>query len=270
MTAPNVAREVQTLSRELSDFLIEFAIVLNKHAIYPAGHPLLDASRAVFANRLTTLLATRESISLGVAQNQFIIEGLATETSNALLRELARRLHRQHIAAIRISRGASGRELSEFLRTLASDGARESPIGLRPESERTWDHIQLFPITYKSLELDEAGRPAAPGSAAHLWIELARATLPDDGSAVTGDPSVVAQAINTRDRDVAYDQVVVGYLLQLSEPTKRTPRRSASASPISSMRSTRKPCSACSPWVASRSRDCSSCAARRTRSLPRP
>ncbi|HVT40177.1 MAG TPA: hypothetical protein VHE78_14145 [Gemmatimonadaceae bacterium] len=221
MTAPQAAREVQSLSRELSDFLIEFAIVLNKHGIYPPGHPLLDASRAVFANRLMALLAERESISLGVAQNQFIIEGLATETSNALLRDLARRLHRQHIAAIRIVRGASARELNEFLKTLASDSSRESPIGLRPESERKWDHIHVFAITYRSLELDEGGRPAAPGSAAHLWIELARATLPDDGSAVTGDPSMVAQAINKRDRDVAYDQVVVGYLLQLSEELKR-------------------------------------------------
>ena len=137
MTAPAASHEAPTLSRELSDFLIEFAIVLNKHAIYPVGHPLLDASRAVFANRLTALLAQRETISLGVAQNQFIIEGLATETGNALLRDLARRLHRQHIAAIRIGRGASTRELNEFLTTLSADSGRDSPIGLRPAAERT-------------------------------------------------------------------------------------------------------------------------------------
>jgi hypothetical protein len=220
---------VPTLSRELSDFLIEFAIVLNKHAIYPAGHPLLDASRAVFANRLTALLADRATISLGVAQNQFIIEGLATETGNALLRDLARRLHRQHIAAIRIARGASPRELNEFLTTLSADSGRDSPIGLRPAPERTWEHIELFAITYRSLELDEGGRPAAPGRAAHLWIELARATLPDDESAGARDPTAVAQAINKHDRDVAYDQVVVGYLLQLAGELKRADEADSAA-----------------------------------------
>ena len=36
--------EAATLSRELSDFLIEFSIGLHKNAIYPAGHPLRDSA----------------------------------------------------------------------------------------------------------------------------------------------------------------------------------------------------------------------------------
>ena len=30
-----------TLSRELSDFLVELSIAMQKHAIYPGGHPML-------------------------------------------------------------------------------------------------------------------------------------------------------------------------------------------------------------------------------------
>ena len=222
MTEASAPRAVPTLSRELSEFLIEFAIVLNKHAIYPAGHPLLDASRAIFANRLSALLVQRETISLGVAQKQLVIEGIATESGNALLRELARRLHRQQLAAVRISRGVTQSELTAFLRTLATDSGTEAPLGLRHESNRTWEHIRLFAITFGGLELDKEVGEAGTGRAALLWIELARATMPEDTSGQVPDPSSVASAISRRDRDVAYDQVVIGYLLQLSDELKRT------------------------------------------------
>ena len=78
---PNAARPaVATLSRELSDFLLELSITLNKHAIYPTKHPLLDVAIDGVANRLAMLfVADRESLSIGVARRQLIIEGVATD-----------------------------------------------------------------------------------------------------------------------------------------------------------------------------------------------
>jgi len=81
--------------------------------------------------------------------------------------------------------------------------------------------------------------PPAPGEGgatlgrtrgAQLWIGLARAALAteqgastakdDDATPPSTDPVVVARAIDENSRDVAYDQVVVGYLLQIAEELK--------------------------------------------------
>src|SRR3979490_2922179 len=75
---------VASLSRDLSDFLVELSITLNKHAIYPQSHPLLHGAVDGVANRLGTLfVGDRESLSIGVARRQLIIEGVATDPLNA-------------------------------------------------------------------------------------------------------------------------------------------------------------------------------------------
>src|SRR5712671_7098558 len=97
-TPPKTA--VATLSRELADFLLELSITLNKHAIYPTKHPLLDLAIDAVANRLALLYnQQRDSLSIGVARRQLIIEGVATDPHNPVLKELAQRLHKHHIGA---------------------------------------------------------------------------------------------------------------------------------------------------------------------------
>jgi len=96
---------VATLSRELADFLVELSITLNKHAIYPQSHPLLHGAVDGVANRLGMLfVGERESLSIGVARRQLIIEGVATDPLNAVLKELAERLHEQHVGAVKFLR----------------------------------------------------------------------------------------------------------------------------------------------------------------------
>src|ERR1700720_4616888 len=99
-SAPTPRPTVATLSRELADFLVELSITLNKHAIYPQSPPLLHGAVDGVANRLGTLfVGERESLSIGVARRQLIIEGVATDPLNAVLKELAQRLHEHHVGA---------------------------------------------------------------------------------------------------------------------------------------------------------------------------
>ncbi|NUQ21936.1 MAG: hypothetical protein HOQ09_13385, partial [Gemmatimonadaceae bacterium] len=90
------SHERGTLSRELIDFLIELSIALQKFAIYPTGHPMLATTVARLEQRLAPLLQLSDTVSLGVARNQLVIEGLATAEGNAVLRDLAKRLHAHH------------------------------------------------------------------------------------------------------------------------------------------------------------------------------
>ena len=229
--------ESAALSRDLADFLIELSIALHKNAIYPPGHPLLGGAVDALVLRLVRLLQDRTSLSIGVARQQLVIEGVVTAASNSLLRELAQRLHRHHLGAVKFLRGVAHDEVSDLLRTIAADAERSvTPLGLRPPEElRRWVHIRAFPLSYEQLEL--AGEPQADAAAlahgeagaraAQLWVGLARAAMfaenvtQASGDASSTDPVVVAKAIDEHRREVAYDQVIVGYLLQIAEELKR-------------------------------------------------
>src|SRR3954469_23257968 len=230
---------VATLSRELADFLVELSITLNKHAIYPQSHPLLDVAVDGVATRLAALfVGDRESLSIGVARRQLIIEGVATDPLNPVLKELAQRLHDHHVGAVKFVRGINRDELAAALAALAVDPTRvEKPIGHDTERIGTlWPHVRFFPLTYDRLQLIEDEPGATPpsadqmaaGRATQLWIGLARAALVSDTSAVatreeddnTLEPATVARAIDEHQREEAYDQVIVGYLLQIGEELK--------------------------------------------------
>ena len=222
-------RERATLSRPLADFLIELSIALHKHAIYPEGHPSLGPAAAALAERASLLLDERPSLSLGVARNQLVIEGLATDSRHPVLRELAGRLHRHHLGAVTFRRGVDGSEVASVLRTLAVDAERSGqPLGLgSPARLREWSHVELHPLTYERLELadDQGARAEGGARAAELWLGLARAALAAEASSDTPpptEPAVIAQAIDAHPGGdaAAYDQVIVGYLLQIAEELK--------------------------------------------------
>ena len=245
--------EPGTLSRELADFLVELSIALHKYAIYPEGHPLLAGAVSGVLRRLTPLLRERGTLSLGVARDQLVIEGVATNASNPLLAELAARLHRHHLGAVRFQSGVTESEVGDFLRTVAEDAGRSGrPLGLEPpEALVRWTNVRLFPMTFSQLELLDAEQPAGADEArrgahgamgggsraAQLWVGLARAALAGDAAAATDgadgdaqvatDPAVVAQAIDEHGRDQAYDQVVVGYLLQIAQELRSRQGRDA-------------------------------------------
>lgn len=217
------------LSRDLSDFVIEFSIALHKHAMYPDGHPSLATSRARVLRRLDSLLAERQTLSLGVARDQLIIEGVATDPRHPLLHALARQLHAHDAGAVKFLAGIADTEMDEVLRMLARDAERDASA--RPEVShgshrvRSWPHVRLLPLDYDQLELLDGGAERSEGEgeagtqqgASQLWLDLARAALQAETSGQpAADPELVADAINAHEREQAYDQVIIGYLLKIA------------------------------------------------------
>jgi hypothetical protein len=232
MTGP--ARAV-ALPRELSDFLIELSIALSKHAMYPAGHPSLWPVTEGVIRRLQRLFADRASVALGVARSQLVIEGMVTDPKNPVLKELASRLHRHHLGALTFRSGVTAEELTDLLLTLSKDPERGgAPLGLGPGSRlKGWEHIKLYPLSYEGLQLveaqggGEAEEPERRSRPAQLWLGLAQAALASEGKAFATDleqppdPERVARAIEHQSHNQAYDQVIVGYLLQIAEEMRR-------------------------------------------------
>ena len=187
---------------------------------------------------------------------------MATDTKNPVLRDLAGRLHRHHLGAITFARGVGSEEMHEILGLLAIEADRmDEPLGLDPKYRlATWEHVRFFPLTYERLHLvDEADAQAEETGqaesrtrrtrAAQLWIGLARAALASDTAQGAGDgtdehqladPTVIARAIDSHQRDAAYDQVIVGYMLQIADELKSgaTPESGALKKRVSKMVST--------------------------------
>lgn len=221
--------ERAALSRELADFLIEFSIALNKHAMYPAGHPALRPAAEAVVERLATLFQQRSSLALGVARNQLVIEGVATDPKHPVLSDLAARLHRHHLGAVTFRQGVDTDELQDLLSLIAVEAEHSGqPLGLGPpEQLSAWQHLRLHALTYERLELIEKADHEASEQddtrsrtrAAQLWIGLARAALAvddDERELPHTDAALVARAINEHQGGTAYDQVIVGYMLQIA------------------------------------------------------
>jgi hypothetical protein len=216
--------ERTVLSRELSVFLVQFSIALHKNGAYPPGHPLLNAAVESVVQRLGDLLKDRPSLSIGIARSQLVIDGVATDQTNPVLRELAQRLHRHQLGAIKFSQGFGPDEIEDLLQVVGTDvQIAGKPVGAgTPDELQRWPHVRLFPLAYDALELgaeDSTKKPMVESTAGVLWLGLAAAALmqPGDGTAspASAEPGEIAQAINEHRRDESYARVIVDYLMHL-------------------------------------------------------
>jgi len=223
VSRPPASDERKVLSRELSVFLVQFSIALHKHSTYPPGHPQLATALDSVLDRLGDLFREREILSIGVSKQQLLIEGVATDSANPVLRELAQRLHRQQLGAIRLLRGVTAEELADVLTKLSLElqpGGKA--LGLQPAEELArLEHIRLVPMAFDQMELagESEPLPVVGGQGHELWLQLAAAALIGIGGGIDGaeppDAAAIASEINRRPRDATYDRVIVGYLLEM-------------------------------------------------------
>ena len=211
--------ERATLSRDLSEFFVELSIALHRHSMYPSGHPALMPAIESLTRRAEKLFEERPQIAFGVARRQLIVDGVATDPDQPVLRRLADGLHRHHIGALSIMRGVDVQELGDALHALAAEPERDGPLALKPQAAG-WPHIKVHPLSFDGLTLsDETGANADServSQGSELWIGLARAALSADsteGEQELSEPSDVARAI---DENSARDKIIIGYLLQIA------------------------------------------------------
>jgi len=211
--------------------LVQLSAVLNKSRAYPAGHPMLTSALDQLVSRLYDALKTRSALVVGVARHHLIVEGAETDPGHGVLRELADRLHRHQLAALRILPGVEEAELADFLGALASETWRQGkPLGLEPPEllEVRWPRIHLDPIPLHQLELGDADTPAGEVSqrAERLWQGLVHVALlgPGEGTeeAAGAPPAPVsgaeaARVIRERRGDESYSRAVVDWMAKLGD-----------------------------------------------------
>ncbi len=226
MSISPTAPDGQVLSRELSEFLLDFLGAQQRYSMYPVGHPLLDPAIDSLAKRLNTLFLERASVSMGVTPTQFVVSGVPTDPDHTMLRELAGKLHRKNLGGIKIYRGVNRTELASFLGVIGADSP-DIPQGGHDEPSAQWPHIRLFGLAYDRLALlDEEDEetalfdPLGGSWAGRLWLGLARASLGEhlsDDLAARADPEEIAKAINDQQKEPRRDERVITALTDLAE-----------------------------------------------------
>ena len=225
MSEPTTKGSQVALSREVSNFLLELSIAVHRYAMYPPDHPsLVPAADGIF-QIIRRLLEKRTSLSLGIANRQLVIEGVATDRRNPVLEDLAHRLHTHQLGALIFSGEVTVEALRELFLHLATEAERGGamPLGLRPPEEiPDLSGIRLVPVGYDALALDDRD-VSGPDAAMRLWLQLAQAATATEQALSEADapnPREVAESIRKHAREAAYDQVIVGYLLQLAQDMK--------------------------------------------------
>jgi len=215
----------KTVGKDLADFLIEFSIAVHRYSMYPPSHPSLGPAAVNVMGRLARILAERPDLTIGIAHRQLVIDGLATEQKHPVLSDLANRLHGNHIGAITFSHAVGPESLSGLFHALAEAAEDEdNAIGLRARDQiPSWPGLRIYPVGYEDLKLDREGKHASDEQVLQLWLGLARAAMagtPEgaewmDEDAIP-DVDAVLQGLQG-EKKRAYDEVIVGYLLQITE-----------------------------------------------------
>src|SRR5262245_24872788 len=232
MEAPRPERV--TLPRNISDFLLELSIALHRHSMYPAGHPSLEPAVEAVTRRVQAILHDRSSIAVGVTRRQLLVDDVATDPDQPVLRRLAEGLHRHRIGALSVTCGVQAPEFGDALRQLSADAERDGPIDLGPQTQARWPHLTLHPLDFDGLALRDDGssmdNQSRDGSGRDLWSALARAAVQFERIGDEGreplDPAVVARAINEQPFDEGFDREIVRFLIEIAhELTTGSPER---------------------------------------------
>ncbi|MEO8031729.1 MAG: hypothetical protein ABJC74_10280 [Gemmatimonadota bacterium] len=217
MSRISAAQGRLVLSRELSEFLMDLLGAHQRHQMYPEGHPLLEPAVKNVLRRLEAIFLERDTLAIGVSPNQLLIAGIPTDPNHPVLRDLAARLHRANIGALKFYRGVSTLEIVGFLRLLAAETTPGAESG-HDEPRGQWANIRLFPLSYDYLSLleeereEESDPKKAEGWAGRLWLSLARAALGElapDAALENAEPEALAEAFDKASPDAAHDERVI-------------------------------------------------------------
>lgn len=224
------------LPGDVEEALVHLARALQKHGLYPPGHPALRTPSEELRAVLQRTVSERGELSLGVAPDRIVWRDAETDPDRDLFRGLARRLHEHDLTRITFRPGVTVEEISDFLsavRDPPSETGRR--LGDRKGIARRWDRIEVRTLRYEQLgisarsvrERGAAGEAADEGSR-ELWGALVRAALRDeegllddlDAGEVDWEAypaEEVAEAIERLSSEAAYSEAVARQLFRMAE-----------------------------------------------------
>lgn len=185
--APDADGEPDELPPDLEGFLVRLGKSVQRHGLYPAGHPALEPVVGDVLEDLARALDGRDRISLGVSPDRLVHEEGESDPDHPLLSSLAARLHAHHVSRLTFRPDPEHEEISAFLGELArSPDDGDDALGRRRELTDEWPRILVEPVRYDGLSMaeeaarEEAAREEIEEEAEDLWLGLARSVLAEE------------------------------------------------------------------------------------------
>ncbi|NOT09206.1 MAG: hypothetical protein HOP28_13485, partial [Gemmatimonadales bacterium] len=110
-----------------ADFLRAFGSALLFSRSYPIGHPALDRAVSQLVAKMEPLFREQEAAGFAVGPAQLFVGDVATDPRHRIFRDLASKLFRRNIGAVRIRRGIPREDLAALIVALAGEPGEVLP-----------------------------------------------------------------------------------------------------------------------------------------------
>ena len=206
----------------LAAFAKELMVVRRHFRSYPKGHPVVEGAVGKAIDAYDRLIHHIGTVSLAIAKDHLLSEGLLLDNKNVFLRNLAQMFFRQGIGLVTLDPGLSSEELKRLLVLLE---LKREEMAEKGGIEAAWEQAEIASISIRCIRYDlfTASGNDDDVQAERLWERLARGLLEDsfseEGTAgLVLDPELVAEILNgTLGKDQELDVEPVMRILQQEE-----------------------------------------------------
>ncbi len=158
----------------LLTFLTRLQVALNRRRTYGASHPMVVRTEEEVLVALNSILATRSTITIGVAKSELLLNGQPLPGATNIARELAARLHRRGVGALTFHAGVDLPRLQTMLTWLAQEPSREPNADEIPDTDPPQiSGVIIGRLAYDALMLGDVDK-LADASIFALWQALAQ------------------------------------------------------------------------------------------------
>ncbi|MCU0626440.1 MAG: hypothetical protein MUF21_08145 [Gemmatimonadaceae bacterium] len=163
---------------DVTAILKPLAVALDRRRAYGPAHPVAREAEEALRLRLGQHLGAQGYLSLQVARDSLLADGVAVGGAAGLARELAVRLHKRGVGAISFEGDISSVALHALLGHLSGEEqpALVAPPGEDDPAPQPWTHdgIVVAPLRYDHLVLGDAATRAVDHAVSACWLALAR------------------------------------------------------------------------------------------------
>lgn len=193
----------------LLTLLTRLQVALNRRRTYGAAHPMVVRTEEEVLVALNAVLATRSTITIGVAKADLLLNGQPIPGATNIAKELASRLHRRGVGALTLHAGVDLERLQTMLAWLAFEPSREPNADETPDVDPPQiSGIIIGRLAYDALMLGDPDT-VADASIFALWQALAQ--IASDGTGRQygfGSHRNSTQTEASGDGDAAFDVLV--------------------------------------------------------------
>ncbi len=188
-----------------SRIIREFNIARRHVSSYPKGHPLVSGSCERVASLFRELFNDRDELTMGIAKDSLIIDGISFNTISPFALHFARSLFYHRIAVVTFKKGLTVDEIEKFNHTLAE---KREDIALKGGIERVFQEAGLTNLNVKEISYDgikviehaSGKQDSVEGSTTSLWEMLVKELMTCDlhSSIMPPDQEFLAEVLQNQ------------------------------------------------------------------------